>query len=107
MAKQLKQASEAEAIDAFKAWDSSGSGFISTKELASMLNEINRVNRDLRLTKEEIEAMTKEAEHTAGAGKIKFESKFWGSSLSFKLRKGLPKLIKNMEEIPSFFIFLS
>ena len=70
MVKQMKNASEAEVMEAFKEWDSNNTGSISTKELRSMLMRLPE-----KLSRKDVDAML-EAADTRGTGKIRFESKY-------------------------------
>ena len=72
MVKQLKQGSEQEVRDAFKAYDTDNKGYFTKDELLKLLMAVSQQSKDIKISKDEIEEVVKFLERN---GRIDFDSK--------------------------------
>ena len=72
MVKQMKQGSEQEVRDAFKAYDTDNKGYFSKDELLKLLMAVAQQSKDIKIAKDEIEDVVNFLERN---GKINFDSK--------------------------------
>lgn len=72
MVKQLKQGSEQEVREAFKAYDTSNKGYFTKDELLKLLMAVSQQSKDIKISKDEIEEVVKFLERN---GRIDFDSK--------------------------------
>ena len=71
MVKQLKQGSEQEVRDAFKAYDTDNKGYFTKDELLKLLMAVSQQSKDIKISKDEIEEVVKFLERN---GRIDFDS---------------------------------
>lgn len=72
MVKQLKQGSEQEVREAFKAYDTANKGYFTKDELLKLLTAVSQQSKDIKISKDEIEEVVKFLERN---GRIDFDSK--------------------------------
>ena len=72
MVKQLKQGSEQEVREAFKAYDTNNKGYFTKDELLKLLMAVSQQSKDIKISKDEIEEVVKFLERN---GRIDFDSK--------------------------------
>ena len=72
MVKQLKQGSEQEVREAFKAYDTANKGYFTRDELLKLLMAVSQQSKDIKISKDEIEDVVKFLERS---GRIDFDSK--------------------------------
>lgn len=72
MVKQLKQGSEQEVREAFKAYDTDNKGYFTKDELLKLLMAVSQQSKDIKISKDEIEEVVKFLERN---GRINFDSK--------------------------------
>ena len=72
MVKQLKQGSEQEVREAFKAYDTDSKGYFTKDELLKLLMAVSQQSKDIKISKDEIEEVVKFLERN---GRIDFDSK--------------------------------
>lgn len=72
MVKQLKQGSEQEVREAFKAFDTDNKGYFTKDELLKLLTAVSQQSKDIKISKDEIEEVVKFLERN---GRIDFDSK--------------------------------
>lgn len=72
MVKQLKQGSEQEVREAFKAYDTANKGYFTKDELLKLLMAVSHQSKDIKISKDEIEEVVKFLERS---GRIDFDSK--------------------------------
>lgn len=72
MVKQLKQGSEQEVREAFKAYDTGNKGYFTKDELLKLLMAVSQQSKDIRISRDEIEEVVKFLERS---GRIDFDSK--------------------------------
>lgn len=72
MVKQMKQGSEQEVREAFKAYDTENKGYFTSDELLKLLMAVQKQSKDIKISKEEIEDIIKFMERN---GRVNFDSK--------------------------------
>lgn len=72
MVKQMKQGSEQEVREAFKAYDTGNKGYFSKDELLKLLMAVSQQSKDIKISKDEIEDLVKHLERN---GRVDFDSK--------------------------------
>lgn len=72
MVKQMKQGSEQEVREAFKAYDTSNKGYFAKDELLKLLMTVSHQSKDIKISKDEIEELVKYLERN---GRVDFDSK--------------------------------
>lgn len=72
MVKQLKQGSEQEVREAFKAYDTDNKGYFTKDELLKLLTAVSQQSKDIKISRDEIEEVVKFLERN---GRIDFDSK--------------------------------
>lgn len=71
MVKQMKQGSEQEVREAFKAYDTDNKGYFAKEELLKLLRAVVQQSKDIKISKEEIEELVNFLEHN---GRVDFDS---------------------------------
>ena len=71
MVKQMKQGSEQEVREAFKAYDTDNKGYFAKEELLKLLMTVSHQSKDIKISKDEIEELVKFMERN---GRINFDS---------------------------------
>lgn len=72
MVKQMKQGSEQEVREAFKAYDTENKGYFTKDELLNLLRAVQQQSKDIKISKDEIEDVVNFLERN---GRIDFDSK--------------------------------
>ena len=72
MVKQMKQGSEQEVREAFKAYDTDNKGSFTKDELLKLLMTVSQQSKDIKISKDEIEELVKYLERN---GRVNFDSK--------------------------------
>jgi len=70
MVKQLKQGSEQEVREAFKAYDTANKGYFTKDELLKLLMAVSHQSKDIKISKDEIEEVVQFLERS---GRIDFD----------------------------------
>ena len=73
MVKQMKQGSEQEVREAFKAYDTDNKGYFTKDELLKLLNIVSQQSKDIKISKAEIEELVN---FLARNGRVDFDSKW-------------------------------
>lgn len=73
MVKQMKQGSEQEVREAFKAYDTDNKGYFTKDELLKLLMVVSQQSKDIKISKDEIEELVKYCEKN---GRVNFDSKY-------------------------------
>lgn len=71
MVKQMKQGSEQEVREAFKAYDTDNKGFFAKDELLKLLLAVAHQSKDIKISKDEIEELVNFLERN---GRVDFDS---------------------------------
>ena len=79
MVKQMKQGSEQEVREAFKAYDTDNKGYFTKDELLKLLNIVSQQSKDIKISKAEIEELVN---FLARNGRVDFDSK-WNIAVQF------------------------
>ena len=72
MVKQMKQGSEQEVREAFKAYDTDNKGYFTKDELLNLLTTVSKQSKDIKISKDEIDEVVNFLERN---GRINFDSK--------------------------------
>ena len=79
MVKQMKQGSEQEVREAFKAYDTDNKGYFTKDELLKLLNVVSQQSKDIKISKAEIEELVN---FLSRNGRVDFDSK-WNIVVQF------------------------